>query len=305
MAELDHDSKLAKWISKSLTDSDIRDVANTKDLRAYKLILRHLENIEPAEDPADSLTTILGQKEVSKPKVIQMNQTIWWTVAACLLMTLSTVVYLMVDSTTTYQTASGETKKIALPDGTSFAYLAASSALSFDESEWTNTRAIELSGRAYFEVEKGAPFIVLFESGSVEVLGTRFEVEYDEGYTNVICFEGAVRLDNIRSSQSVNVQSGEAVSMDANGFRKTNISSEQPAWLTGSHQFENTPLNQVINVLEKEFGIEVISNTVDTDQLFTGQFPTDKLDLACQLVFSPFNIQYQKVGDQLVLSVNR
>ena len=73
-------------------------------------------------------------------------------------------------------TPFGAKTDFILPDG-SKVWLNSGSSISYP-SGFGETRSIELSGEAYFEVEKGnIPFIISTEYGKVEVKGTSFNVK--------------------------------------------------------------------------------------------------------------------------------
>jgi len=51
----------------------------------------------------------------------------------------------------------------------------------------------KLFGKAYFDVDKGKTFTVKTDLGTVQVLGTRFDVESRDSIFKVVCYEGSVK----------------------------------------------------------------------------------------------------------------
>lgn len=93
-----------------------------------------------------------------------------------------------------YATATGETKAIALTDGSRLQLDTDSAVrMSFDE----RGRNVELlRGRAFFEVARDAsrPFAVIIGGARAVALGTRFEVRRDAARVSVLVAEGRVAV---------------------------------------------------------------------------------------------------------------
>ncbi len=81
---------------------------------------------------------------------------------------------------------------VELPDG-SIAYLNHNSTIAWDQE--FEPRIVEIHGEIYFRVTKGeTPFSVTTELGEVKVLGTEFNVKYDNDELVVEVEEGTVEL---------------------------------------------------------------------------------------------------------------
>ncbi|MBP8067796.1 MAG: FecR domain-containing protein, partial [Pedobacter sp.] len=95
------------------------------------------------------------------------------------------------------QTPRGGTYNLTLSDGT-LVILNAESSLKFPQVFNGTNRVVELTGEAYFEVAKNKkmPFIVKSTDQSVEVLGTRFNVNAYPGKTPLTTLqEGSVKIN--------------------------------------------------------------------------------------------------------------
>lgn len=158
----------------------------------------------------------------------------------------------LVEGWTSYTTSVGETRSIALADGSRLL-------LDTDTVVRTrlggNRRSIELlRGRAHFAVAKDPmrPFVVAAGSREVVAVGTAFDVAREEGLTTVLLLEGHVAV-RARSGLS----SEQLADMATPGVRLTvldngRVSQDRPdlvrltAWQTGRVVFEQDTLEAAV-----------------------------------------------------------
>src|SRR5687767_13915672 len=106
----------------------------------------------------------------------------------------------------TISTPRGGQYQLVLPDGTKV-WLNATSAIKFPVAFAGNSRTVELSGEAYFEVAKNPvrPFLVKVKDVEVKVLGTHFNIMAysEEGKIATTLLEGSVQVKSeVRSLKS-------------------------------------------------------------------------------------------------------
>lgn len=171
----------------------------------------------------------------------------------------------------TISTPRGGQYQVVLPDG-SRVWLNAASSLRYPTAFKGKERRVELTGEAYFEIEKklGAdkhrlPFIVTIrsasgvESGEVEVLGTHFNVmAYDNEKTvNTTLLEGSVRMK--KGTVSDVLQPGEQARLSRNGeLKKVKVDLEEEiAWKNGIFLFKGTPIETVLHQASRWYNVEV------------------------------------------------
>ena len=156
-----------------------------------------------------------------------------------------------------------------------------------------------LEGEAFFEVEKGAEFIVWSGEKSVTVLGTSFNINSREDLYRVACFTGKVKVDNERSH--VILTPGEESLELGGNLNKTNFNKTKTAtWRTGDFYFESTALTHVVRELERQFDIQVIFST-DTARIYTGYFNTQSLEEALNMICSPMGLTYTIESNKVVI----
>jgi transmembrane sensor len=154
---------------------------------------------------------------------------------------------------------------LTLPDG-SHVWLNNASSLRYPVSFTGNSREVELTGEAYFEIAKDAsrPFRVAVHSGTrsstVEVLGTSFNVmAYDDENTErTTLVEGSVRF--VHEGSSTLLKPEEQSVLDEKGSLKTlhNVNvPEITAWKNGYFHFDHASLETTMRQLARWYDIEV------------------------------------------------
>ena len=149
-------------------------------------------------------------------------------------------------------------KKVLLTDGSTIR-LNAKSRLSYKKDFNGDHRKVQLSGEAYFDVQKGPlPFIISTELAEIQVLGTLFNVRARRDGLEVGVNQGSVQIKN--NDQSIILEEGEMTIVDPN-----NISTipampsykDYPDWLNNKLVCEKMPLTNVCGEIERTFNIEI------------------------------------------------
>lgn len=115
-----------------------------------------------------------------------------------------------------------------------------------------------LSGRAMFEVahDKTRPFSVTAAGARTTALGTRFQVQSEQGRVLVTLAEGSVAVDDgqLTSSWNERLHPGEQLSFDAhnNAIDKHTVDMQHAtSWSRGRHVFRGTPLAEAIDEINR------------------------------------------------------
>ena len=298
-----------------ISEEEFESKFPNRDVKAYKAIINELNTWE-VDDGGVELEGInahmskLNSSNLNSadpnPIVIPLiHNRKYLGIAASITLLLGVLIYwqLFMQSLTIYETATGETKQITLPDGNSIVHLASNSSVRFDQQIWDDKREIELEGRAYFIVSVGKRFQVKFKKGKVNVLGTRFEINSRKEIVSIKCFEGSIEATNTATGTVNILKKDQKLISDNKGNWEPSVLNEQkPSWLDGTNSFNNVPLYHVIDILESTYGIEVTSNDTNLNQVYSGSFPNDNLKLSLELVFNPFGIPYELKKNKVVLS---
>jgi len=148
-------------------------------------------------------------------------------------------------------------QNIALIDGSNIT-LNAHSSLSAKNKFDKTTRMLILKGEAFFDVKHDAlhPFTIKIDSVTVKVLGTAFNILHDSITHNIIVTVQRGRVAVMYKDQSINITTGEQVTyinkLEKLDLTKSNIENYD-SWKTGQLVFNDTPLEEVIEALNKQY----------------------------------------------------
>ena len=196
----------------------------------------------------------------------------------------------------TLRTPKGGQYQLQLPDG-SKVWLNAQSSLRFPATFTGNERLVELTGEAYFEVEKdpNKPFRVNILSstggskgdrpgGIVEVLGTHFNINAydDEEVIKTTLLEGKVKMSAIpdKSGLAGNPQSailspGEQVSLSQSSHLSQPIpvqTEEVTAWKNGLFRFQDASIESIMRQIARWYDVDIVYER-KIDNQFIGTIP--------------------------------
>ncbi|SHL88592.1 FecR domain-containing protein [Chitinophaga sp. CF418] len=166
----------------------------------------------------------------------------------------------------------GKEYSIRLSDGTEIR-MNAGSTLQFPFGFAGSSREISLTGEAYVKVAAaaGQPFTVHTPEATIQVLGTEFNINtYSPGKAAISLVQGAVKV--LAGKQKVVLQPGfQAEYTTQNGinthpFDKNDVLS----WLEGEYDFRETPLSEIIPILERWYDVKIITDhPAVADKTFT------------------------------------
>jgi len=169
----------------------------------------------------------------------------------------------------TISTPKGGQYRIILPDG-SRVWLNAASTLKYPTNFNNNQRRVELSGEAYFEVERTKasdnnqfkPFIVQSANQEVVVLGTHFNINTyeDEPLAITTLLEGSVDVLSANHSKPNRLVPGQQ-SIVQQGQKVKIIQAdidENIAWKNGEFVFYNESIESVMREIARWYDIDVI-----------------------------------------------
>ena len=229
---------------------------------------------------------------------------VYWKFAAILVLafTLGVVVFLQYSSPNELKnlTAKQTVSNYQLPDG-SFVALDRKGTISLDEDDFLDNRTLNLKGRAYFDVKKGASFNIKTKYGSVEVIGTSFDVDSRNDELFVQVYSGIVSISNgMKSTKLVKGQS--AVLKDNSLQISENKSANAQSWRSGEFQFEDQPLKEIIPLLEDYYNIEIRVSKALLECRVTAEFKKQSLDEVIDTISQILNAKYKKSSNKISVS---
>jgi transmembrane sensor len=161
------------------------------------------------------------------------------------------------------RTGVGERRTLDLPDGSKIA-LGATTVLRVGERFAQGERHVYLQGQALFTVRHDSlrPFVVHAAGTVTEDLGTEFDVRAYPGdsIVRVVVAQGAVAVRREGAADTaLTLRPGDVARLGAAGsatlLREQNV-ERLLAWSSGEIVFDNTPLSEVAEELERWFDIE-------------------------------------------------
>ncbi|WP_103068941.1 FecR family protein [Aquimarina sediminis] len=299
MLEEKDDTYLAKWLDNKLNPEELEEFKKLPEYDDYKKIVTGLAFFKaPSFDVQPSLATTLGKiYQPKQGKVINLKPVVSAIAAAASIVLIIGIFFNKV----TYAAKSGEQLAIVLPDGSSVD-LNSASTLSHRRFFWSNNRSITLNGEAYFKVTSGTNFTVTTELGKIEVLGTQFNVKSRSNEFQVGCYEGKVKVSTNDQQQQKIIQKGEGVSLHGKRLIEETIIHTEPLWKKGESIFKSAPLTIVLDELERQYNVSFKRDKIDQNQLFTGGFNNNDLNIALESVLVPMGIDYVVNGSNISLS---
>jgi ferric-dicitrate binding protein FerR (iron transport regulator) len=174
----------------------------------------------------------------------------------------------------TITTSRGGQYQVVLPDGTKV-WLNATSSIKFPVAFAGNSRVVEVSGEAYFEVAKNPsmPFIAKVKDVEVEVLGTHFDVMAygEEGKIATTLLEGSVRVSRGREKYAI-IPGQQAVWKEDGVFNlNTDVDLEEVvAWKNGKFHFNNVDIKTIMRQIARWYDVDVEYENVAADTRLGG-----------------------------------
>ncbi|MEL7003729.1 MAG: FecR domain-containing protein [Bacteroidota bacterium] len=294
---LQNDDLISKWLSGDLTDEEREQLAKDDDLNDLKIVMDDLATWKlPKFDVDQGLERLKKERAEPTPKGKQIKLTNFLRIAAAI--ALLAISYFSWDYFLNTQieivTGIAETKDIELPDK-SLVKLDVQSEISYDKRGWSEARNLNLSGQAFFDVQKGASFTVNTTSGSVSVLGTEFNVKVEQNTFIVQCYEGKVLVKTQQQEEVLTV--GQGVSLVRGQLIRDIHDEEQPSWAQGFSEYKEALLSKVVADLTKYYKIDIALPSKYSNLKFTGKVPHSDLDSALKIIFDTMEINYSLSSD--------
>lgn len=290
---------ISKWLNGELTESELEALKTTREYHNYKDIIRFSEKLpKPEFDQEKGWQDLTNRLSRSTP-VKKLNFSVLYKIAAVVVVVFASGLFFWLNQPEVLTTGNSEVASLRLPDA-SVVELNAGSRIRYKPSKWEQQRKIELSGEAFFKVEKGQRFTVETTQGSVTVLGTQFNVKDRPGFFEVSCYEGAVEV-SINNNELILEKGNTVRVVDGDLSEVYEVGSFAPSWTFKESTFDRIPLHQVVAEFERQYGVAIELKNVDPDQLFTGSFSHDDKELALKAITVPLQLRYELQSDKKIV----
>jgi len=178
-----------------------------------------------------------------------------------------------------YVTTVGETRTVSLADGSEVKLNTNSELIVNFSREERRTQLMR--GEAFFDVARqtSRPFTVAAGSANIRVLGTQFNVERNPGNTRVSVTGGTVAVSESKAAsglepESVKLTRNQKVSVSGSGIGDVARTSAEEAldWTHGQLVFEQTPLNEALEELNRYLNVPAAAAPGVEDRTLSGTF---------------------------------
>lgn len=298
---MDKENDILKWFNGEISTEDIKNLYPDEDFSGLEKAAFYAKQMEAPIVDAEKALAEFKKKSFTKenPKVIALNYKAFLKIAAVLIIMLASSYMLFFNNDKTFSTAIAQTETLNLPDD-SEVILNAKSSLSFNKKGWKQNRTINLSGEAFFKVTKGEKFTVKTGVGSIQVLGTQFNVKDRTNFFEVMCYEGSVEViynqmkTILTQGKTFRIVNGEQINVK-------DFDTKNPTWIQQESTFDKVPLWRVIEELEVQYGVTITISALnlDTSELFSGSFTHTDKNTALQSVTIPLRLEYKIDGDKV------
>ena len=196
--------------------------------------------------------------------------------------------------------------QFSLPDGT-IGWLNSNSSVRYN-GNFNLNRQVIIKGEAFFDVfkDKGRPFIVNTNEVSMEVLGTRFNIEAyeDERNIDVVLEEGSLVFNAKKLDRSYKMVPNDLVSYDKT-LEDFSTKTVQPqkyiSWTEGRLEFRNDPLDVIFRRIARWYDVDIELNVNLKDDIrLRATFIDDDFEDVMDLLSRSLPIKYQIENGELL-----
>ena len=199
-----------------------------------------------------------------------------------------------------YANESAKILKVTLPDGSKVS-LFPDTEMSYNQAD-RECRQVQLSGEAFFEVQRDErrPFLIYSGSMTTRVLGTSFNVRAYRGSEKfeVSVVSGSVMVTNETDKElKLSPRQQAILQIKTDELQVVQLpANQQNYWENATLIFDDTPLADVVVQLEKKYNISFeISESLKTCRL-SGTFQHERLSTVLEIINKTTESDYEING---------
>lgn len=314
--------------TKALSQWLLQSEENQKKLDSLEAVWAETGKLTPTPVAVDipsawhTLNTKIDEFENNskKSKVIPLTQRKMFRVvsgiAAALIIAIG-IFQLIVDNEIVNMQFASTDKVVynSLPDGSEIA-LNLNTTITFPKKFNKDVREVNLNGEAFFSVKHKPeqPFIVNAGNAKVMVLGTKFKIDAKEnGPVHVAVTSGKVmlfRVDSVSGDTASVIMRGGQQGTLLKDAREPNLIDEpmfpdELFWMKRTLEFRQTPLAQVVQILEKNYQIDIrIENARVNNCTYTASFKDANIKHIMDMLMASFDFELLQQNNSYILRGN-
>jgi ferric-dicitrate binding protein FerR (iron transport regulator) len=176
--------------------------------------------------------------------------------------------------------------------------------------DFEKNRLVKLDGEAFFEVQHKTDenkFVVIAKDCQITVIGTKFNIKAfaDSDLVEVFVTEGLVQVSEINNDNNISLSANEKAVYNTKSKQITKTSTNNSAdiyWKTQKIVFDNAPISEVSSVISEVFGIDVISELSNAQDLkLNTSFENNSLDEVIKILQLTLDIRIEKQANTIIL----
>ncbi|MDR1719788.1 MAG: FecR family protein [Dysgonamonadaceae bacterium] len=204
-------------------------------------------------------------------------------------------------------TPPGSEYSLTLADGTHI-WLNGNSSLLYPLS-MAKERTVSLTGEGYFEVVSNTevPFVIQVGNVSIRVTGTKFNVNaVNTDRIVVTLVEGSIEAISPQGSDIMLADEQLIIVPDKPAFRQKVNPLIYTSWTTGTFEFLQTPIGDILTQLSVWYGEEFVYDSPELREItFTGAVLKDKsLGYALLMIQKISGFRFEKRGEKILVKYN-
>jgi len=305
-ASVEETQELNAWIAASKeNEREFQSIKKVFDVSDRQLKDKKSSTINVDIDQEWQKFTESVQNRKIRPLKREQKSFGWLRIAAAILILVTAglmIDYLIYKTSDTHYQTAGETRVIDLPDGSKVT-LNQRSLISHSSAFNEENRTIELKGEAFFEVAENSslPFIIRTKDGTVEVVGTTFNVRsYDSLETVEVVVETGVVLFSVPSVKTLELNAGKKAIYQKQTRQLTSAINDDVnfrSWSTRRLVFVDTPLRDVLETINKTYGTNIsLSSDASDSCIVTVTFDQQSLDAVLRVLENTLNLTIRRDG---------
>ncbi|MEE1947020.1 FecR domain-containing protein [Pedobacter sp. KR3-3] len=317
-----NDEILIKFLLKETNEEENRqvnewlvaDAENAKYFAQLEKIWQASGNIAPKEEPDVEVAwlkfkakaDVLPTQPAPVVKPLKTSNKSWLRIAAVLVLAIGAwTAYTLLRPAYIELSPSNMVSNQVLPDGSELT-INKNTAISYARNFESNRSVKLLHGEAFFKVahDKNRPFVIDVGQVSVQVVGTSFNIKHlDQNQTEVVVESGIVKVklgqEEVRLVKGERIFIGPATQQLAKQQSKDQLYSY---YRTGIFVSNNTPLHELVDILNEAYGSHVVVNDDVKDLPFTAPLKYGSLTKNLDIICDALDLEVVPHQQQLVLS---
>lgn len=213
----------------------------------------------------------------------------------------------------TYYTENGVKGKVMLPDS-SVVWLNSGSRITYPENFASDKRRVSFEGEGYFDIVKAQQWpmeVVTAKGMKIEVLGTTFHIKsyMNDDDEQATLFSGKIDISKSDGTRQI-LTAKELKPLESLRFTEKGSATLTPvadttkkvAWKQGELLFDQTPMPEVIKMLERWHGVEIIAqDPAVLSYRYTASFGSESIVQILELFRFTSPLDYNIVDNKVYL----